>query len=57
MDKKKERSTGEIFVGVNIFYHIFPYVLQWKDAPPESLMDTKLKCVFEMPETPPQVRN
>lgn len=27
----------------------------WKDAPPESLMDTKLKCVFEMPETPPQV--
>lgn len=22
----------------------------WKDAPPESLMDTKLKCVFEMPE-------
>ncbi|BFZ13550.1 hypothetical protein BsWGS_16590 [Bradybaena similaris] len=22
----------------------------WKDAPPESLMDTKLKCVFEMPD-------
>ncbi|CAL1535670.1 unnamed protein product [Lymnaea stagnalis] len=22
----------------------------WKDARPESLMDTKLKCVFEMPE-------
>jgi len=26
----------------------------WKDAPPESLMDTKLKCVFEMPESAPQ---
>lgn len=24
--------------------------LLWKDAPPESLMDTKLRCVFEMPE-------
>ncbi|XP_059160783.1 vesicle-associated membrane protein/synaptobrevin-binding protein-like [Physella acuta] len=22
----------------------------WKDAPPESLMDTKLKCVFELPD-------
>uniref|UniRef100_A0A0B6ZV22 MSP domain-containing protein n=1 Tax=Arion vulgaris TaxID=1028688 RepID=A0A0B6ZV22_9EUPU len=22
----------------------------WKDAPPESLMDTKLKCVFEVPD-------
>ncbi|KAH9515688.1 hypothetical protein Btru_011742 [Bulinus truncatus] len=22
----------------------------WRDAPPESLMDTKLKCVFEMPD-------
>ncbi|KAL8605002.1 hypothetical protein ACOMHN_018804 [Nucella lapillus] len=26
----------------------------WKDAPPESLMDTKLRCVFEMPKTPAQ---
>lgn len=26
----------------------------WKDAPPESLMDTKLKCVFDMPESTPQ---
>ncbi|KAK7498063.1 hypothetical protein BaRGS_00010651 [Batillaria attramentaria] len=26
----------------------------WKDAPPESLMDTKLKCVFDMPESAPQ---
>ncbi|XP_013094088.1 vesicle-associated membrane protein/synaptobrevin-binding protein-like isoform X2 [Biomphalaria glabrata] len=24
----------------------------WRDAPPESLMDTKLKCVFEMPDAP-----
>lgn len=24
--------------------------LLWKDAPPESLMDTKLRCVFEMPD-------
>jgi len=24
----------------------------WKDAPPESLMDTKLRCVFEMPDGP-----
>jgi hypothetical protein len=30
--------------------------VQWKDAPPESLMDTKLKCVFEMPDNVPQVR-
>jgi len=28
----------------------------WKDAPPESLMDTKLKCVFEMPESAPQAQ-
>ncbi|GFN79281.1 vesicle-associated membrane protein/synaptobrevin-binding protein [Plakobranchus ocellatus] len=26
--------------------------IQWKDAPPESLMDTKLRCVFELPEGP-----
>ena len=27
----------------------------WKDAPPGSLMDTKLRCVFEMPgSSPPQ---
>lgn len=26
----------------------------WKDAPAESLMDTKLRCVFEMPEGPQQ---
>ncbi|RUS88530.1 hypothetical protein EGW08_003706 [Elysia chlorotica] len=25
----------------------------WKDAPPESLMDTKLRCVFELPDAPP----
>lgn len=24
-------------------------MLQWKEAPPDSLMDSKLKCVFEMP--------
>lgn len=24
----------------------------WKDAPPESLMDTKLRCVFELPDVP-----
>lgn len=24
-------------------------LLQWKEAPPDTLMDSKLKCVFEMP--------
>ena len=27
----------------------------WEDAPPESLMDTKLQCFFEMPENVSQV--
>ncbi|XP_076470699.1 vesicle-associated membrane protein/synaptobrevin-binding protein-like [Babylonia areolata] len=28
----------------------------WKDAPPESLMDTKLRCVFEMPKAATQTQ-
>ena len=28
--------------------------LLWKDAPPESFMDTKLRCVFKMPDSAPQ---
>jgi len=31
--------------------------LLWKDAPPESLMDTKLRCVFEMPDGAQQAQS
>jgi len=34
------------------------HVLQWKEAPANQLMDSKLKCVFELPtgdEPPLQV--
>lgn len=29
--------------------HLFYPVSQWKDAKPEDLMDSKLRCVFELP--------
>ena len=25
------------------------HLLQWKDAKPDDLMDSKLRCVFELP--------
>ncbi len=28
--------------------HLYFVLLQWKEAPVDSLMDSKLKCVFEM---------
>lgn len=28
------------------------FYLQWKDVNPDNLMDSKLKCVFEMPVDP-----
>lgn len=31
-------------------------LFQWKDAPPEQVMDSKLKCVFELSPDLLQVR-
>lgn len=38
--QKKEKSKGSLF----------PFSCQqWKEAKPEELMDSKLRCAFEMP--------
>lgn len=29
--------------------HVCVSTLQWKDAKPDELMDSKLRCVFELP--------
>ena len=34
----------------NVFLSVA--VMQWKDAQPSDLMDSKLRCMFEMPEQP-----
>lgn len=35
--------------GVFFFLLNVHSLLQWKDVTPEQLMDSKLRCVFEMP--------
>lgn len=42
--KKKERKRMSSCV--DSFWFWFP---QWKEAKPEELMDSKLRCVFELP--------
>lgn len=49
--------TDSVLLYVYIFYMIFKLIngalvflsSQWKEAKPDELMDSKLRCVFEMP--------
>lgn len=37
------------FIFQTIFLFFYLFLMQWKEAKPEELMDSKLRCVFEMP--------
>lgn len=39
----------DLMYNMPCFYLFIFYLHQWKDAKPDELMDSKLRCVFEMP--------
>lgn len=51
----EEYESYEQLVSINLSFYTFFCPLnvylfvQWKDVTPEQLMDSKLRCVFEMP--------
>jgi len=48
------RCSCNLFVihfSANVSLVLFMLYLQWKDLPPDQLMESKLKCVFEHEET------